>query len=44
LDERKLIVNVGSVGQSRDEDARACYVVAHYEENCADNKIEFRRL
>ena len=44
LDERKLMVNVGSVGQPRGGDARSCYVVVHYEENGTDNKIEFRRL
>jgi predicted phosphodiesterase len=34
----RLIVNVGSVGQSRDGDRRACYVV--WEEN----QLEFRRV
>ena len=44
LDERKLLVNVGSVGQPRDHNPRSCYVIVHYEENGADNKIEYRRL
>ena len=28
-DEEKVIINVGSVGQPRDRDVRACFVVAH---------------
>ena len=44
LDERKLLVNVGSVGQPRDHNSASCYVIVHYEENGADNKIEYRRL
>jgi diadenosine tetraphosphatase ApaH/serine/threonine PP2A family protein phosphatase len=32
------MVNVGSVGQPRDGDPRACYVVL------SDNEIEFRRV
>jgi diadenosine tetraphosphatase ApaH/serine/threonine PP2A family protein phosphatase len=27
IDERKVVINVGSVGQPRDYDPRACYVV-----------------
>jgi diadenosine tetraphosphatase ApaH/serine/threonine PP2A family protein phosphatase len=34
----KLMVNVGSVGQPRDGDSRACYVVL------TDDQIEFRRV
>jgi len=34
----KLMVNVGSVGQPRDDDPRACYVVL------TDEKIAFRRV
>lgn len=44
LGERKLLVNVGSVGESRDGDPRPCYVIVRYEENGAENTIEFRRL
>ena len=29
VDTERAIVNVGSVGQPRDRDARACYVVVH---------------
>lgn len=29
FDERKVIINVGAVGQPRDRDNRACYVVLH---------------
>lgn len=35
----KLMVNVGSVGQPRDHDPRACYVVLHDEEY-----LEYRRI
>lgn len=34
----KMMVNVGSVGQPRDGDPRACYVIL------TDKKLEFRRL
>lgn len=34
----KLMVNVGSVGQPRDGDSRACYVLV------SDNQVEFRRV
>lgn len=40
LDEEKLMINVGSVGQPRDEDNRACYVV----HDSIKNEIEFRRI
>jgi diadenosine tetraphosphatase ApaH/serine/threonine PP2A family protein phosphatase len=40
--ESRAIVNVGSVGQPRDKDPRACYVVVH--EEGADLRIEWRRL
>ena len=36
----KTMVNVGSVGQPRDGDPRACYVVLDE----ATNRIEFRRV
>ena len=35
----KAMVNVGSVGQPRDEDARACYVVLE-----DDKRVRFRRI
>ncbi len=38
LDSRKVMVNVGSVGQPRDGDPRACYVILE------DDLIQFRRL
>jgi len=34
----KIMVNVGSVGQPRDGDRRACYVILH------DDRIEYRRV
>jgi len=34
----KMMVNVGSVGQPRDGDPRACYVIL------SDNQVEFRRV
>ena len=37
-DGRKYFVNIGSVGQPRDRDTRACYVVVQ------DSAIEFRRV
>jgi predicted phosphodiesterase len=37
-DRRKLIVNVGSVGQPRDNDTRSCYVVVD------DNTVTYRRV
>jgi diadenosine tetraphosphatase ApaH/serine/threonine PP2A family protein phosphatase len=37
----KAMFNVGSVGQPRDSDPRACYVIVHEGEN---PKVEFRRL
>jgi diadenosine tetraphosphatase ApaH/serine/threonine PP2A family protein phosphatase len=36
--EGKVMVNVGSVGQPRDGDSRACYVVL------TDEQVEFRRV
>ena len=33
--------NVGSVGQPRDSDPRACYVIVHEDE---DPQVEFRRV
>ena len=38
IGESKTICNVGSVGQPRDEDVRACYVL------WGNNKIDFRRV
>ncbi len=38
LGNEKLMVNVGSVGQPRDSDPRACYVVL------TDDELEFRRV
>jgi diadenosine tetraphosphatase ApaH/serine/threonine PP2A family protein phosphatase len=38
LEQQKLIVNVGSVGQPRDDDPRACYVLL------TDDRIIFRRV
>ncbi len=37
-DKRKVIVNVGSVGQPRDNDPRSCYVIVD------NNTIRFRRV
>ena len=37
-DNEKAIINVGSVGQPRDQDIRSCYVVVY------DNKVEFVRV
>lgn len=37
-DKRKVIVNVGSVGQPRDNDPRSCYVIID------NNSIRFRRV
>ncbi len=39
LDDEKVMINVGSVGQPRDHDPRACYVVFH-----DDQYIEYRRV
>lgn len=38
LDDQKLMINVGSVGQPRDNDPRSCYVILD------DRNIEFRRI
>ena len=38
LDNRKLMVNVGSVGQPRDSDPRGCYIVL------SDDQLEYRRV
>ena len=38
LGTQKLMINVGSVGQPRDRDPRACYVVLD------DDRIQFRRI
>ena len=38
LDQEKVMINVGSVGQSRDGDPRACYAVL------GENRVTFRRV
>ncbi len=38
IGEEKVIINVGSVGQPRDRDPRACYVIVH------DQEIEYVRV
>ena len=38
LGEQKILVNVGSVGQPRDGDYRACYVVLN------ENQLTYRRV
>ncbi len=38
LNDQKLMINVGSVGQPRDNDPRSCYVIME------ENEIEFRRV
>jgi diadenosine tetraphosphatase ApaH/serine/threonine PP2A family protein phosphatase len=38
LEDKKVMVNVGSVGQPRDGDPRACYVILE------DGLVTFRRL
>lgn len=40
LGREKLMVNVGSVGQPRDEDSRSCYVILDHEKH----RITFRRI
>jgi len=40
LGREKLMINVGSVGQPRDEDPRACYTIVDYDAK----KIFFRRV
>ncbi|MDO5308505.1 MAG: metallophosphoesterase family protein [Planctomycetia bacterium] len=44
LTEKKLMINVGSVGQPRDKDPRSCYVIVQYDDSSSDNYIEFRRV
>jgi predicted phosphodiesterase len=42
LGEEKVMINVGSVGQPRDEDPRACYVILDQEQMTATfNRIEY---
>lgn len=43
LTDAKTIINVGSVGQPRDGDPRACYTILHEEEN-SRRWVEFRRV
>lgn len=38
IGEEKVLINVGSVGQPRDNDPRACYVIVR------DNVVSFRRI
>lgn len=38
LDDERVMINVGSVGQPRDNDPRSCYVIQE------ENSIEFRRI
>ena len=40
LTDEKLMINVGSVGQPRDEDNRACYVI----HDTTKMTVEFRRI
>lgn len=40
LGDEKLMINVGSVGQPRDEDPRSCYVILDQEADC----VEFHRV
>lgn len=40
VDDEKVMINVGSVGQPRDEDPRCCYVI--YDDK--KQEVEFRRL
>ncbi|UCD93997.1 MAG: metallophosphoesterase family protein [Candidatus Zixiibacteriota bacterium] len=40
VEDRKYIINIGSVGQPRDNDPRACYVIVNTEKN----EIEYRRV
>jgi diadenosine tetraphosphatase ApaH/serine/threonine PP2A family protein phosphatase len=40
VEDRKYIINIGSVGQPRDSDPRACYVIVDTEKN----RIEYRRV
>ncbi len=44
LGEESLMINIGSVGQPRDNDPRCCYVVLNYEPNGVDNFVEYRRV
>ena len=38
LNQQKVMVNVGSVGQPRDNDSRSCYVILN------DREVTFRRV
>ena len=44
LGEQKLMINVGSVGQPRDQNPDSCYVIVQYVEGSADNFVEFHRV
>lgn len=44
LGSRRLLINVGSIGQPRDHDPRSCYVVVQYDPDSKDNYVEYRRV
>ena len=44
LCERKALINVGSVGQPRDQDSRACYVIIDEDGEGRPSRIRFRRV
>ena len=44
LDSRKLLINVGSIGQPRDYNPHSCYVIVQYENGAANNSVEYRRV
>lgn len=44
LGDQKLLINVGSIGQPRDQNPESCYVVIQYEENSSDNYVEYHRV
>lgn len=43
LGDRKLMINVGSVGQPRDLNPESCYAVVQYENGASDNFVEYHR-
>jgi diadenosine tetraphosphatase ApaH/serine/threonine PP2A family protein phosphatase len=44
FDQSKAVVNVGSVGQPRDGDWRACYVILETDDDGGPPKMEYRRV
>ncbi len=42
--EEKLLVNVGSVGQPRDQDPRSCFVIVEDDDKGRPTKIRFQRV